>query len=97
AGIGWLQDISPNHMAYHPGNKWLTDVLKNGRDSQYSGYFDIDWDHPLFQGKLQAPFLSTSPDEALEHGDLTVIAENGELWFRYGDRIFPLNRPSSEQ
>ncbi len=32
-GIGWLQDIVPNHMAFHPENAWLMDVLKNGRDS----------------------------------------------------------------
>ncbi|MFP4468600.1 MAG: alpha-amylase family glycosyl hydrolase, partial [Bacteroidales bacterium] len=27
-GIGWLQDIVPNHMAYHRGNTWLMDVLE---------------------------------------------------------------------
>ena len=25
--IGWLQDIVPNHMAFHTSNKWLMDVL----------------------------------------------------------------------
>src|SRR3978361_206654 len=29
-GIGWLQDIVPNHMAFHPNNDWLMDVLENG-------------------------------------------------------------------
>ena len=33
AGISWLQDIVPNHMAFHPDNKWLMDVLEKGRDS----------------------------------------------------------------
>src|SRR5688572_31327428 len=28
AQIQWLQDIVPNHMAFHSGNKWLMDVLE---------------------------------------------------------------------
>src|SRR5690606_11199778 len=23
AGIGWIQDVVPNHMAFHPENPWL--------------------------------------------------------------------------
>ena len=30
-GIGWLQDIVPNHMAFDPQNEWLMDVLENGQ------------------------------------------------------------------
>jgi maltooligosyltrehalose synthase len=30
-GMGWLQDIVPNHMAFHPGNDWLMDVLEKGK------------------------------------------------------------------
>src|SRR5690606_11197367 len=26
AGIGWIQDIVPNHMAFHPENPWLRDL-----------------------------------------------------------------------
>src|SRR4051812_8844878 len=37
----WLQDIVPNHMAFHPNNAWLMDVLKKGPDSRYVGCFDI--------------------------------------------------------
>src|SRR5699024_7442744 len=25
ADIGWVQDIVPNHMAFHPRNQWLMD------------------------------------------------------------------------
>jgi (1->4)-alpha-D-glucan 1-alpha-D-glucosylmutase len=31
--MGWVQDIVPNHMAYHSQNAWLMDVLENGLDS----------------------------------------------------------------
>ena len=30
-GMGWLQDIVPNHMAYDSENRMLMDVLENGR------------------------------------------------------------------
>ena len=30
-GMQWIQDIVPNHMAFHPGNKWLMDVLEKGQ------------------------------------------------------------------
>src|SRR4051812_42319100 len=34
AGIGWIQDIVPNHMAFHESNKWVWDVLEKGKGSQ---------------------------------------------------------------
>jgi malto-oligosyltrehalose synthase/4-alpha-glucanotransferase len=97
AGIGWLQDISPNHMAYHPGNKWLMDVLENGSVSVYAKYFDIDWTHPVLHGKLQAPFLETSLELAVEQGDLMLVMENSKLWLKYDHRVFPLNTSSVRQ
>src|SRR5690606_3750263 len=45
-GISWIQDIVPNHMALHPSNSRLMDVLERGRLSPYYQYFDIDWKHP---------------------------------------------------
>ena len=32
-GIGWLQDIVPNHMGVHPDNEWLMDMLEKGKQS----------------------------------------------------------------
>lgn len=52
--INWLQDIVPNHMAVHPDNKWLNDVLEKGKASPYATFFDIKWDNPPFEGKLIA-------------------------------------------
>lgn len=54
--MSWLQDIVPNHLAYHENNKWLMDVLEKGRSSTYASYFDINWNHPEFDGKLMVPF-----------------------------------------
>jgi (1->4)-alpha-D-glucan 1-alpha-D-glucosylmutase len=40
-GMGWLQDIVPNHMAYSTENRWIYDVLERGACSAYYVYFDI--------------------------------------------------------
>ena len=45
-GMGWLQDVVPNHMAYHSENAMLLDVLENGQDSPFFSYFDVEWNHP---------------------------------------------------
>ncbi len=57
--LGWLQDIVPNHMAYHPSNPFLFDVLEKGRKSVYGKYFDITWqtENSSLGDKLLFPFL----------------------------------------
>jgi (1->4)-alpha-D-glucan 1-alpha-D-glucosylmutase len=47
-GIGWIQDVVPNHMAYDCDNPYLVDVLEKGRRSRFADVFDIDWE----SGKL---------------------------------------------
>ena len=39
-GMGWLQDIVPNHMSYNSENQMLMDVLENGPHSPFYGFFD---------------------------------------------------------
>ena len=38
-GMQWIQDIVPNHMAFHPHNAWLMDVLEKGPLSNYASFF----------------------------------------------------------
>lgn len=92
-GIGWLQDIVPNHMAFHPNNKWLMDVLENGRSSPYADVFDILWDVPGHGGKLMVPFLGKPLDEAIDAGELKIVEED-KLMVEYFGQRYPLN-PSS--
>src|SRR5436190_19492033 len=35
-GMSWLQDIVPNHMAFHANNSRLMDVMETGSDSAYA-------------------------------------------------------------
>src|SRR5690606_20509116 len=78
ATMGWLQDIVPNHMAFHPNNTWLNDVLEKGRYSPYAPFFDI-----ASEEKLMVPFLGSSLENVIEQGELKIAIENGKPVFKY--------------
>ncbi|MEW6273528.1 MAG: malto-oligosyltrehalose synthase [Bacillota bacterium] len=96
--MGLLLDIVPNHMAAGSENPWWRDVLRNGPESPYAAFFDIDW-RPAAgtgpAGKVLLPVLGAPYGEALENGELTIaLAEDG-FWLSYRKLRFPLNRASS--
>jgi len=62
----WLQDIVPNHLAFHENNNYLMDVLRNGQSSRYAHWFDILWDHPEFHDKLMVPFPGSELEKQLK-------------------------------
>jgi len=91
-GMGWLQDIVSNHMAYDYENSKLMDVLENGDHSPYFDFFDILWDHPAMElrGRLLAPFLGKDFEDCLERGEITLeFGEDGFTVYYYEQR-FPL-------
>jgi len=91
-GIGWVQDIVPNHMAFDTENAMLMDVLEHGESSPYYRHFDIDWDHPYesMKGKVLAPFLGRFYAECLEGGEIQVGYNESGLFVRYYDLQLPL-------
>jgi malto-oligosyltrehalose synthase/4-alpha-glucanotransferase len=93
-GMTWLQDIAPNHMAYHPSNAWLNDVLEKGRLSQYAPYFDIIWDVPQFGGKLMVPFLGSPLSDLIETGKLQITQNESGFALDCQGQAYPLNLPS---
>ncbi|WP_420149193.1 malto-oligosyltrehalose synthase [Spirosoma sp.] len=90
-GIGWLQDIVPNHMAYHPRNPWLHDVLEKGQLSPYATYFDIDWTSPHHHGRLMVPFLGDSLEDVISAGQLRVDYQMQRFVFDYQGTTYPLH------
>jgi malto-oligosyltrehalose synthase/4-alpha-glucanotransferase len=94
AGINWLQDIVPNHMAYHHRNKWLMDVLEKGQQSVYAAFFEITWTSKLFKGKVMVPFLGGTLDEVISKGELKLSYEDGRFVLKYYDSWYPL-KPGS--
>lgn len=92
--IGWLQDIVPNHMAYHPSNAWLMDVLEKGQRSRYAAFFDILWTSPGHSGRLMVPFLGASLAEVIDKGELAVAWQPQQLVLRYYESNYPLRLSS---
>jgi len=94
AGIGWLQDIVPNHMAFHQDNSWLMDVLKKGGSSKFAGFFDIDLEKD--DKRLMVPFLGEDLTEAIVQQKLQIKKIKGEYFLSYGDANWPVNADSTK-
>ncbi|WP_243438692.1 malto-oligosyltrehalose synthase [Fundidesulfovibrio soli] len=89
-GMGWIQDIVPNHMAVSGDNGMLVDVLENGESSRYFNYFDIEWNHPYksMAGRMLAPFLGVYYSQALDNGEIQIrFGEDGFSVHYYGIRL----------
>ena len=82
-GMGLVVDIVPNHLGVGSPeeNAWWWDVLKNGRDSAYASYFDIDWELDE-RSRIVLPVLGSDDDVA----DLVV---DGDV-LRLGDLAYPI-------
>jgi (1->4)-alpha-D-glucan 1-alpha-D-glucosylmutase len=77
-GLGQVLDLVPNHMGVGGAdNPWWLDVLEWGPESEYAGWFDIDWDpdRRYLQGKLLVPFLGDQYGAVLESGQLALRFE----------------------
>lgn len=92
ASMGLLLDIVPNHMGVGNDSVWWQDVLENGRASEYSDYFDIDWNplKPDMAGKLLLPILGKQYGEELESGNIKVVLEGDRIRVRYYDHTMPV-------
>jgi (1->4)-alpha-D-glucan 1-alpha-D-glucosylmutase len=83
-GLGQVLDFVPNHMGVGGAdNPWWLDVLEWGSDSDFAGWFDIDWepDRRYLQGKLLVPFLGDQYGTVLQSGAMRLKfdAEAGSL------------------
>ncbi|MBW4481700.1 MAG: malto-oligosyltrehalose synthase [Tildeniella torsiva UHER 1998/13D] len=90
-GLGWLQDIVPNHMAYDGQNPYLMDVMEYGPDSEYFNFFDIEWEGPEeLGGRVLAPMLGDFYDRCLERGEIQLSYDEGGLSVNYFGLRFPV-------
>jgi (1->4)-alpha-D-glucan 1-alpha-D-glucosylmutase len=81
-GLKIVVDVVPDHMAVPAPenlNRAFWDVLRNGPDSRYARWFDIDWS----EGVVVLPVLGSPDDEAHPDGDVV----------RYHDHVFPRDGP----
>jgi (1->4)-alpha-D-glucan 1-alpha-D-glucosylmutase len=93
-GLGHIVDIVPNHMAIAGrSNAWWWDVLKRGAESEYAGFFDINWapsDRRL-GGRILAPILGDHYGRELAAGNIRIDWVADQPVFRYFDNEFPLS------
>src|SRR3982751_3867278 len=91
--MGQVLDFVPNHVGIASDrNAWWMDVLENGPSSQYSPYFDIEW-QPLktdLRNKVLLPILGDQYGRVLERGELQVRFEEGTFYLLYGERKLPI-------
>lgn len=95
AGISWLQDIVPNHMAFHPANNWLMDVMKKGKASEFAAYFDIDFNQD--DGRLMVPFLGEDLEAAIENKAVQLKKIKNEFFIQTGDSNWPVNENTTQE
>ncbi|MGW8782940.1 malto-oligosyltrehalose synthase [Streptomyces sp. NPDC055796] len=84
-GLGLVLDIVPNHMAVPAPlrlNGPLWEVLRDGPDSPYARWFDIDWE--AGGGQVLLPVLPGPPEPEA----FTIDRDRGLL--RHGELEFPL-------
>jgi (1->4)-alpha-D-glucan 1-alpha-D-glucosylmutase len=98
-GLGWLQDIVPNHAAYSLENKRIIDLWQNGPNSRYGRFFDIDWNHPSpeLNGRVLVPFLAKELAECLRQKEIALAFEDGGFKIKYGVLEFPVNDKSTQK
>ncbi|MEV6881007.1 malto-oligosyltrehalose synthase [Streptomyces sp. NPDC051135] len=88
-GLGLVVDIVPNHMAMSPRhNRALWEVLREGPESPYARWFDIDWQAQ--GGRVLLPVLGAPVGEVL--ADLRV---DGDV-LRYHEHAFPLREGTAD-
>ncbi len=91
AGLGVVVDVVPNHMTTPTPlslNRPLWSVLREGRQSAYASWFDVDWDAQ--DGRILMPVLGAPLDEVLAAGEISVGEHEGEPVVTYYDHVFPL-------
>ena len=91
-GMGWIQDIVPNHMAFDSSNQLLMELIENGPGFIPLYYFDIEWNHQYesIKGRLLAPILGDVYGECLERGEIKLSYDAGGFSLRYYEHRFPL-------
>jgi (1->4)-alpha-D-glucan 1-alpha-D-glucosylmutase len=93
-GMGQVLDFVPNHMGVGSGtNSWWSDVLGNGRSSEFAEFFDIDWDplKPELRNKLLLPILGNQYGAELESGHIRLVSDENGFHFEYFDKLLPLD------
>ena len=96
-GLGIVVDIVPNHMTVPEPeylNAPLWSMLRDGPDSKYARWFDVDW--AAAGDRVVLPVLGSPAAEALAAGEITLATDGGpgrdETVVRYYGHEQPVRR-----
>jgi (1->4)-alpha-D-glucan 1-alpha-D-glucosylmutase len=92
-GMGLMMDLVPNHMCIaDTSNAWWKDILENGPGSQFSGYFDIDWQPPKedISNQVLLPMLGDQYGRVLENQEIQLHYQRGGFIAKYYETELPV-------
>lgn len=95
-GMHWMQDIVPNHMAFHPSNPWIWDLLEKGPESEFRKFFDTSYTDDFFKGPVMLPFLGSDLKEIFRKKELSVGTVKGRFVLNYYDSQWPVNEKGQQ-
>ncbi len=78
-GIGWIQDVVPNHMAINSQNVYLQDIFENGTLSKYHGLFDVFHSRNFGDSRIVLPILTTNYERAVTEGKIKVTGNTIDI------------------
>ena len=92
-GLGQVLDIVPNHMSLGRQNRYWWDVLENGTNSRYAGFFDIDW-HSVeerLRDKVLVPILGDQYGRVLRSGGVRIQRTGSSFTAEVSEQSLPIS------
>lgn len=92
-GLGQVLDIVPNHMSLGRQNHFWWDVLENGTNSRYAGFFDIDWhsSEERLREKVLVPILGDQYGRVLRDGGVKIARHGSCFTIQASDQPLPIS------
>ena len=92
-GLGQVLDIVPNHMSLGRQNRYWWDVLENGINSRYAGFFDIDWhsSEERLRDKVLVPILGDQYGRVLRDGGIQVQRQGSTFVIEASSQSLPIS------
>ena len=92
-GLGQVLDIVPNHMSLGEQNHFWWDVLENGTNSRYAGFFDIDWHsaEERLRDKVLVPILGDQYGRVLQSGGVQIKRQDSEFVIEASSQRLPIS------
>lgn len=92
-GLGQVLDIVPNHMSLGEQNRYWWDVLENGTNSRFAGFFDIDWfpNEERLREKVLVPILGDQYGRVLRDGGIKIKRQGSSFAIEASSEALPIS------